>query len=130
MRRVNFKIKWPTNRVAVPTGNALAPQRSVSRENRLNFRPSSATEKVIIILDTNNHVKSEMLSNRHTHTHRPSTVTVAVHARRGLLTDRQTDRQTDTHTDTKYYNPRCACAPRVNKAGTKVRVSAFTCMQY
>ena len=37
----------------------------------------------------NNHVKSEMLSNRHTHTH--------------------------TDTQTKYCNPRCACAPRVNK---------------
>ena len=31
-----------------------------------------------------NHVKSEMLSNRHTHTHthRPTTVTLAAHARR------------------------------------------------
>ena len=27
-----------------------------------------------------------MLSNRHTHTHRPSTVTLAAHARRGLIT--------------------------------------------
>ena len=34
----------------------------------------------------NNHVKTEMLSNRHTdrQTHRPSTVTLAVHACRGL----------------------------------------------
>ena len=31
-------------------------------------------------------------------------------------TDKQTNRQTDKHTDTqtKYRNPRCACAPRVN----------------
>ena len=31
------------------------------------------------------YAKSEMLSN--THTHRPSTVTLAVHARQGLMTD-------------------------------------------
>ena len=49
----------------------------------LNFRPSSAAEKVSIVCGTNNHVKSEMLSNRHTH--RPSTVTFAAHARRGLM---------------------------------------------
>ena len=32
-------------------------------------------------------------------------------------TDRQTDKQTDKQTDTQndYCNPRCACAPRVNK---------------
>ena len=29
--------KWPTYHVAVPTGNALASQRSVFRENRLKF---------------------------------------------------------------------------------------------
>jgi len=43
----------------------------------------------------NKHVKSEMLSNRHTHTHththtqtkthRPSTVPLAAHAHRGLM---------------------------------------------
>ena len=75
--------KWPTYHVAVPTGNALASQRSIFRENRLKFRPSSAAEKVSIVCGTNNHVKSEMLSNRHTH--RPSTVTLAAHARRGLI---------------------------------------------
>ena len=49
-----------------------------------------AAKKVSIVFGTNKHVKSEMLSNRHTHT--------------------------DTHTDTqtKYCNPRCTCAPRVN----------------
>ena len=84
--------KWPTYHVAVPTGNALASQRSIFRENHLNFRPSSAAEKVSIVCGTNNHVKSEMLSNRHTdtqtdtQTHRPSTVTLAAHARRGLIT--------------------------------------------
>ena len=75
--------------IAVPTGNALASQRPIFRENCLNFRPSSAAEKVSIVCGTNNHVKSEMLSNRHTHshtqTHRPSTVTLAAHARRGLI---------------------------------------------
>jgi len=80
--------KWPTYHIAVPTGNALALQRSIFRENRLKF----AAEKVSIVCGTNNHVKSEMLSNRytdtqtHTHTHRPSTVTLAAHARRGLIT--------------------------------------------
>ena len=54
------------------------------RENRLNLRPSSAAEKVSIVCGTNNHMKSEMLSNRHTH--RPSTVTLTAHARRGLTT--------------------------------------------
>ena len=76
--------KWPTCHVAVPTGSALASQRSIFRENRLKFRPQSAAEKVSIVYCTNNHVKSEMLSNRHTH--RPSTVTLAAHARRGLIT--------------------------------------------
>ena len=28
--------------------------------------------------------------------------------------NRETDRQTDRQTQTKYCNPRCACAPRVN----------------
>ena len=41
--------KWPTYHVAVPTGNALASQRSIFRENRLKFRPSSAAEKVSIV---------------------------------------------------------------------------------
>ena len=41
-----------------------------------------------IVCGTNKHVKSEVLSNRHTH----------------------------TDTQTKYCNPRCACEPRVNKA--------------
>ena len=59
--------KWPTYHVAMPTGNALASQRSNFRENR-NFRPSSAAEKVSSVFGTNNRVKSEMLSNRHTHT--------------------------------------------------------------
>ena len=38
-----------------------------------------------------------------------------------IKVDRQTDRQTHTHTDgqTKYSNPRCACAPRVNNSGSK-----------
>ena len=54
---------------SVPTGNTLASQRSIFRENRLNFRPSSAAEKVSIVCGTNNHVKSEMLSNRRIHRH-------------------------------------------------------------
>ena len=34
-----------------------------------------------------------------------------------IVADKQTDRQTDRQTDTQndYCNPRCACAPRVNK---------------
>ena len=38
--------------------------------------------KVSIIFGTNKHMKNEMLSNRHTH--RPSTVTLGVHACQGL----------------------------------------------
>ena len=58
--------KWLAYHVAVPTGNTLALHRSIFRENRLKFRPSSATEKVSIVCGTNKHMKSEMLSNRHT----------------------------------------------------------------
>ena len=78
--------KWSTYHVAVPTENALALQRSIFRENHIKFRPSSATEKVSIICGTNNHVKSEILSNRQIdrHMHRPSTVTLAAHTRWGL----------------------------------------------
>ena len=49
------------------------------------FDPSSAAEKVSIVCGTNNHVKSEMLSKRHTdrQTNKPSTL--AVHVRRGLI---------------------------------------------
>ena len=55
-----------------PTGNTLVLQQSIFRENRLKFRPSSADEIASIVCGTNNHVKSEMLSNRHadTQTHR------------------------------------------------------------
>ena len=59
--------KWPPYHVAVPTGNALVLHQSVFTENRLKFRPPSAAE-VSIVCGTNNHVKSEMLSNRHRHT--------------------------------------------------------------
>ena len=45
---------------------------------------SSAAKKVSILCGMNKHVKSEMLSNR--------------------------------HTQTKYHNPRCACALRVNNS--------------
>ena len=34
----------------------------------LNFLPSSTAEKVSIVCGTNNHIKSEMLSDRHTDT--------------------------------------------------------------
>ena len=42
---------------------------------------------------------------------RPVPCTARLASRR---TDKQTDRQTDRQTQTKYRNPRCACAPRVN----------------
>ena len=41
-----------------------------------------------ILCETNEHWRSEMTSNRQTHTHTrtdPSTVTLAAHARRGLI---------------------------------------------
>ena len=78
--RFPWSKKWPTYHVAVPTGNALVSQRFIFREN---LRSSSAAKKVSIVCGTNNHVKSEMLSNRHTHTqtHRSSTITLAAHAR-------------------------------------------------
>ena len=52
----------------------------------------NVSPKVSIVCGTNNHVKSEMLSNRGWRArlrqtpHRPSTVTLAAHARRGLIT--------------------------------------------
>ena len=36
-----------------------------------------------------------------------------------IVPDTQTHRHTDTHTQNDYCNPRCACAPRVNKCSTK-----------
>ena len=66
MRVFHGVKKWPTYHPAVPTGSALGSQQSIFRENRLKFRPSSAAEKVSIVCGTNNHVKNEMLSNRHT----------------------------------------------------------------
>ena len=61
------------------------------RKSLKSFRPSSAAEKVSIVCGTNNHVKSEMLSNRH------------------------------TDTQTKYRNPRCACVPRyLQRGGARV----------
>ena len=88
--------KWPTYHVAVCRTNRKRSSfatKHFQRKSLINFRPSSAAEKVSIVCGTNKHVKSEMLSNRHTHTH--------------------TDTHTDTDTQTKYHNPRCACAPRV-----------------
>ena len=55
--------KWPTYHVAVPTGNALALQQSIFRNDCLNFQPSSAAEKVSIICGTNKHVKSAKYRN-------------------------------------------------------------------
>ena len=86
--------EWPTYRVAVPTGNALASQRSIFRVNRLKFRPSSAAEEVSTVCGTNNHVKSEMLSNRHTQTHRP-----------GLITGRFVFTSGATATQPPYFGP-------------------------
>ena len=83
--------KRPTYYVVVPTGKAaLVSQRSIFRENRLKFRPSSVAEKVSIVWGTNNRVKC-------------------------CVTD------THTNTQTKYCNPRCAIAPRVNNSGGKWR---------
>jgi len=44
----------------------------------------------------------------------------------------ETDTQTDTHTDTqtKYSNPRCACAPRVNDSAVpELMAIIFVSMQ-
>ena len=60
------------------------------QRNCLKFSTSSAAKKVSIVCGTNKRMKSEKLSNRHTHirtetqTNRPNTVTLAVHVRRGL----------------------------------------------
>ena len=54
----------------------------------LNFRPSSGAEKVSIVCGMNNHVKVRCWVRHidtHTHTHRPSTVTLSAHARQGLI---------------------------------------------
>ena len=58
--------------------------------------------------------------NRHIHFHAlvalkllVSLISRLVACSARIVVDRQTDRQTDTQTN--YCNPRCACAPRVNK---------------
>ena len=90
-RFLQSKKKWPTYHVAVCRTNrkhSSFAMKHFQRKSLKNFRPSSATEKVSIVCGTNKHV---MLSNRHTHrhtrtqTHRPSTVTLTAHARRGLI---------------------------------------------
>ena len=73
---------------------------------RKYFQPSSAAE-VSIVCGTNNHVKSEMLSNTQTHRH--------------------------TQTQTKYCNPRCACTPRVNELrldNTYVHAGDISCLLF
>ena len=92
--------KWPTYRVAACCTNRKRSSFATKHFQRKFFkiRSSSAAKKVTsIICGTNKHVKNEMLSNKHTHTHRhthtdthtqthrPSTVTLAAHAHRGLM---------------------------------------------
>ena len=90
--RFPWSIKWPTYHVAVCCTNRKRSSFATKHFQRKSqiFRPSSVTEKVSIGCGTNKHMKSEMLSSRHTHTqtHRPSTVTLAAHAHH---TDRHTD---------------------------------------
>ena len=45
-----------------------------------------------------------------------------------IVGDRQTDRQTDTQDN--YYNPRCACAPRVNYPLIQIQTQSNTSAYY
>ena len=83
--------------------------KNFQRKSLKIFNPHPAAE-VSIVCGTNNHVKSEMLSNRHTHTHthththRPSAVTLAAHARRGLITFRAVCRSVKDDTVVNLHN--------------------------
>ena len=66
---------------------ALALQRSVFRENCSKFLTFIARSVGGILCETKEHSRSEMKSNRQTDTHKnPTTVTLAAHARQGLMT--------------------------------------------
>ena len=95
--------KWPTYRIAVPTGNALALQRSIFRENRLKFSTLHPLPRRLVSFVAQINMLKVRCLHTHTHTH----------------TQTQTHRHTDTQT--KYCNPRCACAPRVNNILRPIR---------
>ena len=83
--------KWPTYRVAVCSTNRKRSSfatKHFQRKSLKIFDLHPPPRRLVSFVVRINHVKSEMLSNRHTDTH--------------------------TDTQTKYRNPRCACTPRVN----------------
>ena len=89
--------KWPNYHVAVPTGNTLASQRSIFRKQKrrlVSFVARIITCKVRC-----------WVTDTQTHTHIIYTIMQALHPQ---------IRDTTTDTQTKYCNPHCACAPRVN----------------
>ena len=96
-------LKWPPLPVPYEQKNALALQRSSFRENPTYFLTSVGSWVCELVFDAIYDWRSEFSHNRQTNT--TTTVTLAAHARRGLMTD--------THDN--YRNPRCACAPRVNE---------------
>ena len=77
--------KWPTYCVFICCTNR---KRSSFATNHFQRKSLKIPPPRSIVCGTYKHIKSEVLSNRHTHTdtqtHRPSTVTLAAHASRGL----------------------------------------------
>ena len=71
--------------------DAITSERSLSKENRLTFSTFIHCSIGEFVCVTNNHLSIEMLihgqTDRHTHTHtnRPSTVTLAAHVCRALI---------------------------------------------
>ena len=100
-------LKWPPLPVPYEQKNALALQRSSFRENPTYFLTSVCSWVCELVFDAIYDWRSEFSHNRQTNT--TTTVTLAAHARRGLMTDKHDN----------YSNPRCACAPRVNDRQTR-----------
>ena len=88
-------LKWPPLPVPYEQKNALALQRSSFRENPTYFLTSVGSWVCELVFDAIYDWRSEFSHNR----------------------------QNDTQDN--YSNPRCACAPRVNKKALKCKPSAL-----
>ena len=91
-------LKWPPLPVPYEQKNALALQRSNFRDNPIYFLTSVGSWVCEPVFDAIYDWRSEFSHNRQNdrQTNTTTTVTLAAHARRGLMTDRQTDRPTVT----------------------------------
>ena len=79
-------LKWPPLPVPYEQKNALALQRSSFRENPTYFLTSVGSWVCELVFDAIYDWRSEFSHNRHRQTHTTTTVTLAAHARGGLIT--------------------------------------------